>query len=68
MENQDYAVILTLIKQRNIKHKAIQEYLGISKTMLSRKLHGKSAINVDEAIRIHNTFFPDISVEELFKK
>ncbi len=65
-QSKEYLGILNEIQKRNLKHKAIQEYLGISKTMLSRKLHGKSVITVDEAIKIKDKFFPDMTVDKLF--
>lgn len=65
-QSKEYLGILNEIQKRNLKHKAIQEFLGISKTMLSRKLHGKTRLSVDDAIKIKNKFFPDMTVEELF--
>ena len=63
-----YSFILNEITKRNIKHKAIQQHLGISKSMLSRKLHGRSKVSVDEAIEIQKHFFPDVPIEILFSR
>lgn len=74
VENQaierPYTRLLNEIGAREIKHKAIQKALGISKCSLSVKLHGKRNANftLAQAIIIHEKFFPDIPIEELFKK
>lgn len=62
----EYRAILSEIKKRKLKHKDIQEYLGVTKAMLSRKLHGRSGIRLDEAVKIRDNFFPDMTIDELF--
>lgn len=68
--SEEYFGLLNEIKKREIKHKAIQQELKISKAMFSRKIHGSrnARFSVDEAIRIQAKFFPDLHVEELFKR
>lgn len=65
-----YSFLLTVIKERNIKHKTIQNELGISKTMFSRKINGSrnGKFTLEEAIKIKEKFFPDVPIEVLFKK
>ena len=67
-EGMEYINLLSEIGKREIKHKAIQKELGISKAMLSRKLHGKNNFSLDEAFVIKERFFPDMSIETLFKR
>ena len=49
-----YSFLMTVIKERNIKHKTIQNELGISKTMFSRKINGSrnGKFTLEEAIKI----------------
>lgn len=67
-ERIPYANLLKAIQERDIKHKAIHKKLGISKAMLSRKIHGYCRFSVDEAIAIQKHFFQDKHVEDLFIK
>lgn len=68
--DKPYTRLLEEISRREIKHKAIQNALGLKKCTLSVKLHGKrnSAFSLEQAIIIHNEFFPDIPIEVLFKR
>ena len=54
-----YSFLQTMIKERNIKHKTIQNELGISKTMFSRKINGSrnGKFTLEEAIKIKEKFF-----------
>lgn len=67
---KEYVNLLKEIKHCGVKHKDIQEELNISKTMLSRKIHGSrnGKFSVDEAIKIQQRFFPDKYIENLFKR
>ena len=42
--------------------------LGITRDTLGRKLSGKSQINLDEAFKIQKKFFPEVSMQCLFKE
>jgi len=65
-----YTRLLEEISKREIKHKAIQKELGITKCTLSVKLHGKrnASFTLEQAVVIKKKFFPDIPIEELFKR
>lgn len=65
-----YTRLLEEIGKREIKHKAIQKELGIKKCTLSVKMHGKrnASFTLEQAIIIKKKFFPDIPIEELFKR
>lgn len=68
--DKPYARLLEEISKREIKHKAIQKELGIAKCTLSVKLHGKrnASFSLEQAIAIQQKFFPDVPIEELFKR
>lgn len=65
-----YTRLIEEIKKRDIKCKAIQKALGLCKSSFSVKLHGKrnSSFSLEQAIIIQQSFFPDVPIEELFKK
>jgi hypothetical protein len=66
----EYTRLIEEIKSRGIKCKDIQELLNINKQALSCKLHGRrnARFSVEQAIAVKEMFFPDMTVEELFKK
>ena len=66
----EYVRLNEEIRRRRIKCKDIQELLGINKQALSCKLHGRrnARFSVEQAIAVKEVFFPDLTVEELFKK
>lgn len=68
--DKEYTRLLSEIDKREIKHKAIQKALGIKASTLSVKMHGRRNANfsLEQAITIHEKFFPDIPIEELFKR
>ena len=68
--DKPYTRLLEEISKREIKHKAIQKELGITKCTLSVKLHGKrnASFTLEQAIAIQQKFFHDVTIEELFKR
>ena len=44
----------------------LAEKIGINRDTLARKLSGRSALNLDEAINIQKALFPELTVEYLF--
>jgi plasmid maintenance system antidote protein VapI len=52
-----------------IKTKDIAEALGISPKSVNNKMTGRhKGFRLDEAFKIKDTFFPGISIEDLFAK
>ena len=45
----------------------IAELLNITPTTLSFKLNGKSTLSLKEGVKIRDAFFPDKSLDYLFK-
>lgn len=46
----------------------IAKGIGMNRDTLSRKLSGRSCLNLDEAFNIQKTYFPDIPIRVLFKE
>ena len=63
-----YPILEAKITEYGIKKKDIANAIGITPRALSLKLTGKVKFSFDEALTIKQTFFPDISIEELFDK
>lgn len=46
----------------------IAKNIGMNRDTLSRKLSGRSCLNLDEAFNIQKTCFPDVPIRVLFKE
>lgn len=64
----NYTILKQKIKDDNISISIISSFIGIPKNSLIDKLNGKSSFYFDEAVKIRDIFFPDSSLQELFKK
>ena len=53
--------------RNGIQKEQIQQLLKIDYSSVSQKVNGRRPFKVDEAIRIQETFFPDVSVNQLFQ-
>ena len=62
-----YPVLESEIILRNITKKEMREFLGVEQSTFVTKLNGTRRFSLDEAIRLQEEFFPDISVNELFR-
>lgn len=62
-----YPVLESEIILRKISKKDIYQLLDVQANTFTLKLNGNLRFSLDEAIRIQETFFPDISVNELFR-
>ncbi|MDE5884010.1 MAG: hypothetical protein K2H29_02885 [Oscillospiraceae bacterium] len=56
------------IKARRIKKKEISNLLGIQPRTLSKKLNGEILFSLEDAIKIRENWFKDISIEKLFQQ
>lgn len=61
-----YPKLATELKSRKLKRKDVETLLGISAKSLYNKLRGTTAFTWDEVSLIRNTWFPDMSSDELF--
>ena len=62
-----YPVLESEIILRNTTKKKMREFLGVEQSTFVTKLNGTRRFSLDEAIRLQEEFFPDISVNELFR-
>lgn len=63
-----YPVLVSQIAIRGIKQKAIADAMNTSSKTLRNKLYGETAFLLPEAQIIRDRFFPDMSIDELFKR
>ena len=62
-----YPVLESEIILRKISKKDIYSLLCLQANTFTLKLNGNLRFSLDEAIRIQETFFSDISVNQLFR-
>lgn len=55
------------LKKRKIPAIRIAEYLGCRSSTVYDKINGKYRFYYDEAKKIRDKFFPDVSIEYLFE-
>lgn len=66
--NITYPVLVGAIASRGIKQKTIADALNISTRTLRNKLRGETEISLPEAQIMRSKFFPDMTLEELFRR
>lgn len=52
--------------RRNITIEAVAKTLSIHRNSVSNKVNGSSSFSIEEAMKIKNTFFPDLDYRYLF--
>lgn len=62
-----YPVLESEIILRKISKKDIYQLLGLQANTFTLKLNGNLRFSLDEAIYIQETFFSDVSVNQLFR-
>lgn len=70
MKRDGYAYFPKLESEMILRHIArldLAKCIGMKHNTLCQKLNGKLRFSLDEAIKIQETYFPDISVNELFR-
>ena len=63
-----YPNLVSEIAKRDIKRKKIAEALNISYKAFSNKMRGVAPFTSDEALIIHESFFPELDMKFLFKR
>lgn len=61
-----YPILVGEIAKRSIKKKDISDCIGTCVKSLNNKMNGRTPFTWQEVYAIKKTFFPDMSVEELF--
>ena len=54
--------------KRSIKIEAIANVLQIHRNSASNKINGDTAFSIDEAVKVKEAFFPELSLKFLFEK
>ena len=63
-----YLTLKGEMAKRDVTIEAISQVLGIHRNSVANKVRGESNFYIDEATKIRDTFFPNMELEELFKK
>lgn len=53
--------------KKDITIEEVSKLLGIHRNSVANKINGDSSFSIDEAFKIHKRFFPNLSMEYLFK-
>ncbi len=54
--------------KRRIKIEDIANVLQIHRNSASNKINGETSFSIDEAVKVKETFFPELSLKFLFEK
>ncbi len=54
--------------KRDITIEEISKMLGIHRNSVANKINGDSSFTIDEALKIHQTYFPKLALSYLFQK
>ena len=63
-----YENVKAEMARKDLTIKDIAKGIGMNRDTLSRKLSGRSCLNLDEAFAIQKAYFPDIPIRVLFKE
>lgn len=53
--------------KKDITIEEVSKLLGIHRNSVANKINGDSSFSIDEAFKIHKNYFPNLSMEYLFK-
>lgn len=56
------------IKRKNLKKDEIAKSIGKTYITLTQKMSGKYPFTYDEAVKIQETFFPEVDIKVLFEE
>lgn len=56
------------LKRKNITKKQLADFLGISYDTIIKKINGESDFWREECQKIVDNFFPEYTIDDLFKK
>lgn len=63
-----YPRLINEMKRRDYKYYKMAEELGITDTVLSKKIQGVMDFTLREAFIIRDGFFPDVIIDDLFMR
>ena len=53
--------------KQDVKIENLAELLGVHRNSISKKINGPSSFSIEEAFKIHDTFFPQLPMDYLFR-
>lgn len=62
-----YPILESKLSEKGIRKGKVQQLLNINYTTFCDKLNGRSDFSVEQAIKIQEAFFSDMTINELFK-
>ena len=62
-----YPILEAEMGRNGIQKEQFRKLLKIDRSSVSQKVNGYRPFKVDEAIRIQEAFFPNVSINELFQ-
>ena len=67
---KEYSRLIEEMNKRGVSNCDIERVIGVKRVGTSRKLHAQhgARFSLEQAILIHDELFPDIAIEELFKR
>ncbi|MDO5517962.1 MAG: helix-turn-helix transcriptional regulator [Clostridium sp.] len=57
----------TEMNRKNIKRRDMAEFLGVRLATLCDKLNGRYSFKINEAFKIQQRYFPELTIEYLFQ-
>lgn len=60
--------LITEMKRNHVTQAKVAEVIGITKTAVNNKMYGRSEWTLFEMCKIKQTFFPDLTLDDLFLK
>ena len=68
MARRQYPVLEQKMREQKIKRPDIGRLIGKGQNALCDRMSGKRSFTLQEAVLIRDTFFPEWTVDELFKQ
>ena len=65
--NMTYINLKAEMSRKSITIETLSKLLGIHRNSVSNKINGSSSFSIEEAIKIKNRFFPEMSYKYLFE-
>lgn len=63
-----YIKLKMKLVEKNISLEAAANVIGVHRNTFSAKIQGKTKFTIDELLKIRDTFFPDVTLDELAEK
>ncbi len=64
----EYSTLIGEIAKAHLNYIDVAKALGITRDTLRYKLEGKRPFTIDEAYKVRDIFFPNMTIEKLFSR